>query len=331
MNGRLVGLLLVAACAAPPTEATWVVEASYRWDLFNHRLSRWVVDPGADGVEVVGGASTTGFETDLGACYDADTCGEFPATDPFRATLGRVRARGAHLVPFTVDLVADRLGEVDTVAVELPRGASGPAFAWIAGWSIDTDTPHGADSCYEPRFGWLPDVLDLAVEAGAPSAGEVPVTARAAFGSGLSREDVRRCLDAAAPFAAARVTVFGVVAIGPDTPDVQPVAQQAAWPWDADDRPEQALGDVGRIDANFPGPGAWAAWTSLSWRFHEVVEPGRGAYLRELAVVADPAAGQAYGFATNTSATALSGFDYAFAGELATWPASTFEPLPIGE
>lgn len=322
---RAAGLALLAGCATPPAEATWVVGTSYRWELFNHRLSRWVVDPLSPNVEVVGGASTTGFETDLGACYDPATCGEFPATDPIVASVDRVRARGAHLVTFSVDLVADRFGAADDVVLTLPRGASGPAFAWIAGWSLDTDTPHGAESCYEPRFGWLPDVLDLSVEAGEAAAGSVSVTVRAAFGSGLSREAVRACLDAAAPLAAARVTVWGVVVVGPDTPDVQAITQQATW---SDTGQAQGLDDAGRIVANFPGRGAWAGWSSLSWRFHQVVDPGRGAYLRELTLAASPAAGRAYGFATNASPTALSGFDYAFAGALATWPAETFEAVP---
>lgn len=324
---RAVGLGLLAGCVAPPTEASWVVGTSYRWERFNHRLSRWSVDAEAATVEVVGGASTTGIGTDLGTCYEPTTCGELPAFDPYLASIDGVRARGVHLVPFSVDLVTDRFGAAETVLVPLPRGASGPTFAWIAGWSIDTDTPHGGESCYEPRFGWLPDVLELGVRAGEADAGSVTVTATAAFGSGASLEEIRQCLDAAAPLAAARVTLRGVVVVGPDTPDVQAVSQEKAWP-DIDRSGDQEVGDVGPIAANFPGPGAWGGWASLSWRFHQVVEPDRGAYLRELSIVADADRNLAYGFATNTSPTALSGFDYAFVGELATWPAAVFEAVP---
>jgi hypothetical protein len=59
-------------------------------------------------------------------------------------------------------------------------------------------------------------------------------------------------------------------------------------------------------------PDGMAGWRDMSWTFHASDPEDRGAYLRslELGLTAD----SAYGWATNTSATMLSGFEVRFAG-----------------
>jgi hypothetical protein len=130
----------------------------------------------------------------------------------------------------------------------------------------------------------------------------------AVFAAGLTLEDIRACLDAAVPGARLRVVVDVVFAVG--APAVTAAVSNAdAWPRDpsaAQLPPEPVAVQVGQA----------AGWSQLDWTFHTADGDGRGAYLRTIGVAADPAAGLASGWATNVSATMLSGFDYAFAGEV---------------
>lgn len=327
MRRRVLPLLVVlGACGPAPTEATWVRSFGFSWALFNHRLSRWSQPSDAAPVTVVGGASTIGTIYEE-ACYDRDTCAELPAFDEAQPVAEVVRARGDQtaLVAFSAQLVVGAEGADTVVQVAVPPGASGRATAWIAGFDLDTNVPHTTSSCYDPRYGWLPTRWAMAVEAGSVEGGEVPVTVSGTFASGLSLEAIRTCLDEAAPGARVKLTVNGVVAIGPVEPWFARVERGAVWPWDADDRPEQRLEDIGARTVDLPFANPWIGWSSVDLRFHEQVEPGRGAYLRSVDVVADPERAELYAFATNRSATALSGFDFRFEGEAWLLPPETFE------
>lgn len=319
--------LLAGACAPEPTETAWIRAWSVDWAAFNHRLSYLALHPTTGGAEAafVGGASTTGHVyDDAGTCIDADTCWELPFEDPSLVQAEVVRAVSEDVVLGGGAITVPVDGEANTLTLEvtLPRRAEGTAWAWIAGFTIDATTAlrPGAASCYDPRHGWLPTRLGITVGRAALQGDgvtvRVPVSAD--FGSGLSLEEARACLDAVAADARAAVTVQVAVLVGPEAATVHTLGAQAAWPDRGDPQSVDVLGDLTtELD-----DAAVVGWTSWAFRFHDVVDAqeGRGAYLRTLQVEADPASDVAFGFASNTSPTALSGFDYRFDGELLELP-----------
>ncbi len=325
----LLGLLGVSACGPQATEATWVTGFGFTWGFANHRISQLDVPPEEGEVSVVGGASTTGITyDDEGTCLDASTCWELPVVDDATTFVERtgVRSSKAFLAPFTAELVVNAQGADAVVEVDVPR-AIGEATAWISGFSLDTNTPHGASSCYDPRHGWLPTRLAIDVQAGSLQSRKVPVTVSAVFASGLSMEAQRACLDAAAPSAAVRLVVHGVLAVGASEPWVITTTRGATWPWSGEgDPPSQQLADVGDVTVELPTENPWLAWASIDYRFHETLDPGRGAYLRDLELVADATTAEVYGFATNTSPalTLQSGFEYRFEGKTFVWDQVAF-------
>jgi hypothetical protein len=318
---RLLVLALLAGCSHDASEAAWIRSFSADWASFNHRLTYLALRPTGDGVRAafVGGASTTGtiFED---ACHDPDTCNELPTYDQGILDVELVRASATDVVLAngTASIDADADGGEGVAHVVLPRRSHASAWGWIAGFTIDgtPPLPDGASSCYDPRYGWLP--THLALEIGsltvADDGGSVDVPVTATFASGVSREAMRACLDAAAPDAHARIDVDVAVLVGEVDSVVHTLGDQASWP---DKGQPQSLEDLGDTTVAFDDPGAIVGWRSLDFGFHEVVDPGRGAYLRTLQVEADPDGDVAFGFATNTSpVTQQSGFDYAFAGTL---------------
>lgn len=333
MRGWLAGVGVVlwvsplAACGGGDSEAVWARGFGLRWVIANHRLSQVAIQPHGAGVRAafVGGASTTGcvFSEGYGCvdaippedtCLDVSSCAEFVLLDQTLVAVDRVRARARGPVVLgegSVDLIVRPEGSSAQALVELPHRGQGEVSAWIRGWSLSSDVPRSADaaSCYDPRHGWLPDHLSISVgtpEAVSRTSVLVPVSA--SFGSGESFEAVRECLDAVRDEMSVAMRVELVVAVG-GGPQVVSVSNEAVW----SRREPQPLADVG--DRSVPvGPAV--GWSSLSWRFHEVEDPGRGAYLRSLAAWVDPAAGEAWGLATNDSPTQLSGFDFRFDGDL---------------
>lgn len=335
---RTLGLIigLVAGCHTPSaceqdpascdlnTSAAWIQSFGWEWNSFNHRLSVLRVTPSDEGVSasVVGGASTTGhvFDDD-GTCVNADTCWELPTTDSTLISATRASATSDSVVlahgAVTLDTTSN--GVSQTLTVTLPRAVSdGDAVAaWVGGLTLISGlTSDGAPaSCYDPRHGWLPAHLSVGVhsEAVAAAGTTVDVEVSAAFLAGEARETQRACYDALRTAGTFTVTVDVVVAVGELSSRALDVEQGAIWSSGVE---EQPLDEVGPLAATLD-PAAMIGWTSLDLEFHETVEAGRGAYLRGLSFIADDVQAQAYGYATNRSFTALSGFDYAFHGTLA--------------
>ncbi|MFM2162324.1 MAG: hypothetical protein RLZZ383_1836 [Pseudomonadota bacterium] len=313
-------LALALVACAPPSSARWVQSADVRWDLLNHRISALTVRPDPLGVayRFTGGASTTGVRLDAGGTCDVDDCAELPFLDTSTVTARVVDGVGTSVALGTARVRledVDRAGASASVLVAMPAAARGEVTAWIAGFALSTDTPIGPEGagCYDTGHGWLPTRLRVAVVDAAEERDGVRVTVEAAFASGLSLESIRACLDAAAPGARVVMDVDLVVAQGA-TPARGEVEVTQSFPRDpGGTQPPPSLGDAQ----------AWAGaeasgWASLDWTFHDADVDGRGAYLRGLGwtVTADAAGG----YASNSSATMLSGFDYRFVGALVAVP-----------
>ena len=311
----LAPLLACAACA-PPSAARWVQSADVRWDLLNHRVSALTVRPDPLGVayRFTGGASTTGVRLDEGGVCDVSDCAELPFLDTSSATARVVDGVGTEVALGGATLTLDAVGaegETASVLVPMRPGARGAPVAWIAGFSLSTEVPIGPEGagCYDPGHGWLPTRLRLAVLDATEAPDGVLVTAEALFSSGLSLEGIRACLDAAAPGARLRVALDLAVAQG-GTARSGEVATAQSFPRDpAGTQEPPALGA-----AQAWAGGDASGWTSLDWALHTADTDGRGAYLRGIGFTVTPDA--AGGYASNSSATMLSGFDYAFSGSL---------------
>ncbi len=290
-------LALLLACAPDPgVEVALLHGFDFGWQAFNHRLS--ALDLGPDGVAVVGGTSTTNVTPSLDESCDPDTCKEFPFVDTadVRIRTRTVSAPGLEATRGSGRLTVGAAG--GSVEVSF---ASAPAEGWepvIVGLHLATSGP---DGCYDPAFGWLPTELAVAVEREGDNA-----RVTAGFASGLSLEEVRACLDAAASEATLDVEVDVLALSG--VPFAQAGFSQAAeWGeaeggWESQEAPAAEAVDL---------PAA-RAFQSLAWAFHEGDAEGRGAYLRSLGFDAD-----GRGWATNESpGTQLSGFSYRFEGGL---------------
>lgn len=325
---RILALVMLGGCAPPPsTSAAWIPSWSVDWTLANHRVSALGVRPTDDGVEAtfVGGASTTNTVFDDGAaddddatpaCIDTSTCFELPVNDYGILTARRVAASSTEVVLASgrISLHTTADGAEDTLEIPLPWSPGGEAVAWIGGtsWASAAEgLPRPTVSCYDPRHGWLPTRMSVAVGEVEVRDGVARVPVSTAFRAGLTYEDERRCLDAAVGEASMAVEVDVVVAVGAIGVTRTDVSQSASWPEKGSD---QVITAVNRQTL----PTGTHAWTSQTWAFHQVVEPGRGAYLRSLSVEAEDQG--ARGFSTNVSPpfTLKSGFDYAFGGEVVT-------------
>lgn len=301
----------------------WLEGASYRWDLFNHRVSHlhFGVEEGAAQVAVVGGTSTTNLPTELDDGCDQDTCSEFPFFDEADVTvdLVQVRSKKARMASGSVEVVAGADGATSEVVVEFERKAKGDVVAVLRGFTLDTNEPlSGGTACYQPRNGWLPRRISLAL--GEPvlsddgKSATVPVEAH--FEAGVTFEDERQCLDAVVDQAEVRVRLdVAVVANAPFA--THELSQGAEYeygdgpskPTEQPD-PDPSTRQVDLGDANALG------WSKLDYRFHQGQGDTRGAYVRSLAFLGAPD-GFATGHATNYSPpTQLSGFDYTFEGTL---------------
>ena len=313
----ILGLLACTDPAAGRGSATILSGFDFSWEHFNHRLSHLGITVGDDGAQVgvVGGTSTTGVEPTYAEGCDASTCAEFPFTDT--ANVSVLATRFSAGMTATVGTVLLDVEQPASVAVlDLPWDAVPGAFEPVlAGFTLDSSGNAGA--CYDPGFGWLPRDIGVSLAGGAEGEVEVTVT----FEAGLSLEEERACLDAAAAEAGLRVTV-AVVGIAGLEPTNVAVDQSESW----------ELGSSGTPDAQGPlpdpvsvGEGA-LGWQSLRWRFHQQDPAGRGAYLRSLGAWAQ--SGEASGEATNYSpGTQLSGFDVEFTGSSVSFPAEELTPL----
>jgi len=325
-RAALAVALMLAGCGGS-SEAAWMRGFGLRWNIANHRLSQAAVLPTADGVQAafIGGGSTTGcvFVAGQGCleqippedeCLDAGSCAELVFFDTSQVAVDRVVAEAEGntvLGTGSIELTVRPEGSSGSLLIELPYGAGGEAVAWIRGLALTTDVakPSDSASCYDPRHGWLANRIH--VEVGTPTREGgmtwlVPV--EATFSSGASFEAIRACLDAVVDEAAVAMRVDVAMALNAEARTVD-VSQAGEWARGDD----QVLDTIGDRAADV---GPVSGWRSLDWRMHEVVEPGRGSYLRSLAAWVDVDEGQAWGVATNDSPTQLSGFDMAFEGEL---------------
>lgn len=322
-----LGLGLWLTACGGTSEAVWMRGFGLRWNIANHRLSQAAVLPTADGVQAafIGGGSTTGcvFVAGQGCvaqippddeCLDAGSCAELVFFDRSLVAVDRIVAEASGntvLGTGSTQLTVGPDGASGSLLIELPYGAGGDAVAWIRGLALTTDVPKPSDSasCYDPRHGWLPNRIRVSVGEPTREGGKtwlVPV--EATFSSGLSFEAIRSCLDAVVDEAAVAMRVDVAMALNGDA-RVETITQSGEWARGDD----QTLATIGDRAADV---GPVSGWRTVDWTMHEVVEPGRGAYLRSLAAWVDPTEGQAWGVTTNDSPTQLSGFDMAFEGEL---------------
>ena len=321
MRAVVCGLFL-AGCSEP---TTFELASGFgtHWVGFNHRLAHatFGVGEGAQ-VAIIGGASTTGVAPDLADGCEAATCKEFPFLDDSEVFVEEdvVTARGVVAGRASVALEVGADGAVGQVTIPLDAPAVGGVEAWIAGLSLDTRHPvSGEESCYDPAFGWMP--VEIGVTLGAPVSGEAGITVpvSVAFRAGESLEDVRACIDAVNERAVVDFVVDVGVAAGRFVSTRTAVSHGMTYdggdvPFDPAPQPAPDPADRPLVVAE----GAALGWSSIHYAFHVGDPEGRGAYLRSWSFSATGEnGGSASGHADNYSpATQISGFDYAFEGEV---------------
>ncbi len=315
----LVGLVVWGGgCAGPepdPTEEIWLEGLGYGWELFNHRVSHVEIGVGRDGgwAAIVGGTSTTNELTDLPDGCDSGTCGEFPFVDEadVRLRWARVSSSDVVFARQRVELLATAEGASTTASVPLPRPVEGRAAVALAALSLDTDHElAGGPACYDPRLGWHPRRMAIALGTPALDDGGAAVSVQvdARFEAGRSLEDERQCIDEVCDQAQVPVVLEMVVLAGAveRTEVTRTFGQEFGYgdgPLNPDEQPPPPAQDLDAGDV--------LAITGIDWRFHQADPDGRGAYIRTLDVDLDADAGQVLAWASNYSpGTQLSGFEY---------------------
>lgn len=316
----LLSICLSAGCGNSES-VSWLEGSSYRWDLLNHRVSHlhFAATDSGPTTMVVGGTSTTALGTELDPSCDSDTCSEFPLNDEAHVTMDVVtlQTKRERVGRGSGDLVVGAEGGSVEVTVDFASRAKGDAVAVLSGFTLDTNEAlSGGEACYQPRNGWLPRRMQIAL--GDPVLSDdgrsATVEVQASFEAGLTFETERQCLDAVIDQAQVSLQV-GVVVLAGVSAESHSVEQAVTYPYgegndpleQPDPDPEERSFDVGEADA--------MGWKSLDYRFHQ--EPGdeRGGYIRTLSFLATPE-GFVSGHSNNYSPpTQLSGFDYAFSGE----------------
>jgi hypothetical protein len=296
---------------------------AFGWSFFNHRLSHLEVHAEPDGarVSIIGGTSTTReVPPELpAACVSA--CDEFPFFDESEVDVGvRVlTSETVALVPAEVTLLAGRDGAEGVLRAELPEGVRGPGAALLSGFVIDTDQPlSGGDECYEPRFGWHPSNLRLALGEVTVADGVAEVPVSVAFAAGNTHDPDRVCIDEVNDRAQVSFTVSAVVMVGPGvtSADVRyDVAEEYAFTGVSSDPGEQVPPPDTTLGWGLDDDVVASGVSGFDWTFYpDVFGAGadeQGAYLRTLAFGAEPG-GTARATATNYSpGTQLEGFSYA--------------------
>lgn len=324
----LLILAVLPACSAPQT-ATWPTGWSYGWEGFNHRLSYagYALTDTEASVAIVGGTSTTGIRPPLDDSCDPDTCKEYRAVDHANVQVdwARVTTRKATFGRATAQLVADAAGDSQTLTVPFDRHARGQVTAWITGFTIDTDHAlSGGPACYDPASGWNPTHMAIQLDnAALASDGQsATVDVSAIFEAGKTLEDARQCIDAVNDQALVPISVDVLVVAGNFEVATYPVSDSMSYTYgctgipctEPDPQPDP---DLSQRPLVLDPAGAAAGWSAFDFRFHVDDPDDRGAYLRTFQVGFDASAGWASGHATNYSrVTQLSGFDYAFTGQI---------------
>ncbi len=353
-RARWVVPLVVLSCGADEESwsdgAVWLQGFGYEWLGFNHRVSyvsSRLQDSGGT-LAVVGGTSTTAAETVLDDGCEVSTCGELPFLDYSTVDVrwGRVSEAEARFVTETATLQASAGGGTVEVEFALPRVLEGELVPLIQGFTIDTDTPlaSGEESCYQPRNGWLPTQMGLALSEATVSGDglSASVSVQATFAAGLTHETLRECIDAVAADAAAEITVDVLLVVGATDRVTQSVnyAQEYEFDGNVATPPEQLPPDEGERTLDVPMTDRMLGWRAFDFQFHTTMDDGAGAYLRSWSVDANPSTGVVSGHSTNYSPfTQLTGFDYVFEGtveiidvggqvETGEYAIDALEPLP---
>jgi hypothetical protein len=279
---------------------------------------------------------------------ESSTCGELPFLDYSTVDVrwGRVSEADARFLTATTTLQASAQGASAELVFELPRALSGEIVPLIQGFTIDTDTAlaSGEESCYQPRNGWLPTRMGLALSEPivAPDGLLATVTVQATFAAGLTHETLRECIDAVAADAAAEITVDVLLVVGATERVTQSVNYTQEYDFDGNvaTPPEQPPPDEAARTLDVPMTDRMLGWRAFDFQFHTMMDDGAGAYLRSWSVDANPTDGVVSGHATNYSPfTQLTGFDYVFDGtveivdvggqlETGEYAIDELEPLP---
>lgn len=323
----LCGFLATAACSRDearrdPTTFTWLEGFSYGWEFFNHRVSHLeaVVEDDGARVAVVGGTSTTSEVPDLADTCDPEACAEFPFFDTAQVALrwGRVTTDLAVAAVGSGELTLGPTRTSTRVEVEAPAEApDGDPVVLLRGFRFSTDLPlTGGESCYNPRYGWLPTVLDFGVGEVVTTDAGVEVELTGQFAAGRTLEAERACLDEVIDQAQAALSLDVLVIWPEGSSKSWRVEQEATFPYGS--RSEPIPQEPPALpDEDIPLAEAAAGVRALAWSFHREDPDLRGAYLRTWGFRAQED-GVAGGWATNYSpGTQLSAFDYTFAGEFA--------------
>lgn len=314
----LLALASLTGCGGHFDPQTGVVldAFGFGWKGFNHRLSHLQVEPGESSAQVaiVGGTSTTSERTELADTCDPDACQEYPVPDTSIVDLSWsvLHSDAVALVPFSVDLEASAEGVEQAVTVTLPEGAKGSATAVLSGLSWSSDHPlTGGEACYEPRLGWHPRRLMLAIGEPSVDGDTATLTVSAAFEAGNTFDPERACIDEVNEQAVAAMRVDGLLLVGRDlVVEEQSIDDGRAYPFsgnkfDPEEQvPAEPIAVTLGLDATIAG------MASMDWRFYPDATDGKGAYLRTIGFLADPS-GAIGAWATNYSpATQLEDFSY---------------------
>lgn len=315
--------LLLLGCGGVESQALWMEGAGFRWAFFNHRVS--FVELGVDDTEayatVVGGTSTTNVFTELDAQCDTDTCREFPFIDMADITLSwaRTTTKKASFGSASAEVVADADGETLSLTIPLDAKGKGTPTVILRGYRFDTIEPlEGEPACYQPKNGWIPKSLGIALDTPilADDRQSVTVNVTASFEAGVTNEEARVCLDAVVDRARVRVQADVLAIVTKGDAESFEVSHGMAYEFDGDssDPPEQPPPDLAERTLGTTVENPLVGWSRFEFIFHEVGEE-RGAYLRSFEFLVDPLADVASGHSTNYSPmTQLSAFDYTFSG-----------------
>lgn len=320
---RVFALCALVGCGGLPDQQAAVLEGfEYGWVGLNHRLSAVAVDVAVDhtDVVVVGGTSTTGEvpPTPADTC-DPASCQEFPVPDSADVEVwwAVVDSAKTAYVPVTVTLEVGRDGASTTAEVTLPNGAKGEGSAILSGFSLSTQHELAdGPSCYDPRYGWHPRQITIALGDVVVDGDKATVPVEATFSAGKTFDPDRVCIDEVNDQAIVDLSVTVLVVVGKGAVETQPLTVEATYPFSGDkSHPEEQ-------DVPAPTELSWTitdpllGFKAIDFRFDPDRTDDRGAYLRTFGFWAKPD-GTANAFATNYSpGSQLQDFGFHFDGDV---------------
>jgi len=268
----------------PEQQGVWLQGFYFRWDLFNHRMSylHARVDGEDAEVAVVGGTSTT-LETiePLPDACDPESCREFPFIDEAEVRLGwgRVTSSTLGLGAGQAELMVGRDGAQQVVFVPIDAAAEGSPTAVLSGLVFDTDAPlAGSPACYQPRYGWHPRRIHVAISDVTRVAEGVDVAVEATFVAGPSEDPDRVCIDEVHDRAVVRAKVDVLVVVGTAAVTDAAVTAAAVYPFSGDAANPEPQAEVAPAPLPWPADEGISGWAAIDFSFNPEVE--RGIYLR---------------------------------------------------